>query len=99
MSHPCIEVDLGHKFILLCRIKGANFSVPNLLGITPEAAQPFDGASLAIFRLAPADYHRFHCPIDGVVGDSTHIPGQYYTGQFILPIASQYRDFSVPCSL
>jgi len=29
--------------------------------------------------LAPADYHRFHCPIDGVVGEITNVPGQYYT--------------------
>ena len=33
------------------------------------------------FRLAPQDYHRFHSPIDGVVGDVHDIPGQYYTGQ------------------
>jgi hypothetical protein len=31
------------------------------------------------FRLAPADYHRFHSPIDGTVGEVVDIPGQYYT--------------------
>ncbi|KAJ3777685.1 phosphatidylserine decarboxylase-domain-containing protein [Lentinula raphanica] len=68
---------------LACKywIKGDEFSLPNLLQVpenSPTAIE-FDGASMAIFRLAPADYHRFHCPIDGVVGDFTNIPGQYYT--------------------
>jgi phosphatidylserine decarboxylase len=62
-------------------IKGREFTIPNLLGVPPdsEKAKIFDGSSLAIFRLAPSDYHRFHCPIDGTVGDIVHIPGQYYT--------------------
>ena len=35
---------------------------------------------MALYRLAPADYHRFHSPIDGIAGDIVDIPGQYYTG-------------------
>jgi phosphatidylserine decarboxylase len=69
------SIDLAKEFW----IKGKNFNIPNLLGITPQEAKAFDGASIAIFRLAPADYHRFHCPLDGVVGDVRHLPGQYYT--------------------
>jgi phosphatidylserine decarboxylase len=70
-------VDLAREFW----IKGRNFSIPNLLGVAPDSehALQFDGASLAIFRLAPADYHRFHSPLDAEVGDITDIPGQYYT--------------------
>jgi len=70
-------VDLAKQFW----IKGREFTIPNLLGVPPdsEKARIFDGSSLAIFRLAPSDYHRFHCPIDGTVGDIVHIPGQYYT--------------------
>ncbi|KAJ3730022.1 phosphatidylserine decarboxylase-domain-containing protein [Lentinula guzmanii] len=68
---------------LACKfwIKGDEFSIPNLLQVPVDSptAIEFDGASLAIFRLAPADYHRFHCPIDGVVGEITNVPGQYYT--------------------
>jgi phosphatidylserine decarboxylase len=70
-------------------VKGNNFTIPNLLGISPESdtAHTFSDGSLAIFRLAPADYHRFHCPLDGLVGwDSgdntegiTDIPGEYFT--------------------
>ena len=32
-----------------------------------------------IFRLAPQDYHRFHSPVDGVVGNLERIEGEYYT--------------------
>ena len=32
------------------------------------------------FRLAPADYHRFHTLFNGEVGKINHISGQYYTG-------------------
>ncbi|KAJ7252755.1 phosphatidylserine decarboxylase-domain-containing protein [Mycena haematopus] len=71
------SADLAKQFW----IKGRNFTIPNLLGIDPssEKASAFDNSSLAIFRLAPADYHRFHSPIDGTVGESVHFPGQYYT--------------------
>jgi phosphatidylserine decarboxylase len=33
----------------------------------------FNGGSLAVFRLAPADYHRFHCPVDAVIEGITWI--------------------------
>jgi phosphatidylserine decarboxylase len=81
--------DLLYMFLKLLirfaiyRVKGKNFSIPALLNVPDdsEKALSLDGASLAIFRLAPADYHRFHSPIDGEVGDIVHIPGQYYTGK------------------
>jgi phosphatidylserine decarboxylase len=72
-------VDLAKQFW----IKGREFTISNLLGEDPssEKSSVFDGASVAVFRLAPADYHRFHSPIDGTVADTdiVHIPGQYYT--------------------
>ena len=39
----------------------------------------FDGGAIAIARLAPQDYHRWHSPIDGVIESITEIPGTYYT--------------------
>ena len=67
----------------MVRIKGSDFSIPNLLNVPADSPKvaPFRDASLAIFRLAPADYHRFHSPIDGVVGEIDHVPGQFYTGR------------------
>ncbi|KAJ2958749.1 hypothetical protein NQZ79_g5719 [Umbelopsis isabellina] len=59
-------------------IKGLSFSVGKLLG-DEELGKSYVGGSLAIFRLAPQDYHRFHSPVDGVVSEVKHIPGQYYT--------------------
>ncbi|KAJ6493576.1 phosphatidylserine decarboxylase-domain-containing protein [Mycena vitilis] len=66
-------------------IKGDEFTIPKLLENktleeehSPRTAELLH-ASLAIFRLAPADYHRFHSPIDGTIGEIDHIKGQYYT--------------------
>jgi phosphatidylserine decarboxylase len=61
-------------------IKGKDFTMQRLLGAAyPEEAAKFEGGALGIFRLAPQDYHRFHIPVDGVVGEPKLIEGQYYT--------------------
>ena len=39
---------------------------------------------MAIFRLAPQDYHRYHCPVDGKVVSITDVPGDLLT---VNPIA------------
>ncbi|KAJ3307445.1 hypothetical protein HDV03_000093 [Kappamyces sp. JEL0829] len=59
-------------------IKGSKFTLATLLG-SEELASQFHGGSLAIFRLAPQDYHRFHFPVDGVLESSKTIEGAYYT--------------------
>lgn len=59
-------------------IKGNEFSLSKLLGDEILASE-FYGGALAIFRLAPQDYHRFHSPVDGTIRDIKHIEGQYYT--------------------
>ena len=62
-------------------IKGREFSVRRLLGddVSAEEASRFENGSLGIFRLAPQDYHRFHIPVDGVLGKPRPIAGEYYT--------------------
>ncbi|KAL6304965.1 phosphatidylserine decarboxylase-domain-containing protein [Sparassis latifolia] len=84
------NIDLAKKFW----IKGNHFTVANLLGVAEDSpnAQAFDGSSVAIFRLAPADYHRFHSPIDGVVGETFDIAGEYYT---VNPQAVNEPNFDV----
>jgi len=61
-------------------IKGREFSVARLLGDAYRGqAEKYNGGALAIFRLAPQDYHRFHSPVDGTIGPMTYIAGEYYT--------------------
>ncbi|KDN39916.1 hypothetical protein K437DRAFT_258852 [Tilletiaria anomala UBC 951] len=61
-------------------IKGRGFSVEALLGDKYKGkVNALKDGALCIFRLAPQDYHRFHCPADAVVHQITPIEGQYYT--------------------
>ncbi|KAL5606086.1 hypothetical protein BROUX41_006144 [Berkeleyomyces rouxiae] len=61
-------------------VKGREFSIKRLLGEAyPDDASRYEGGSLGIFRLAPQDYHRFHIPVDGVMGQDKLIAGEYYT--------------------
>ena len=65
-------------------IKGRYFSLKHLFD-NRKLAEEFDGGSIAIFRLAPVDYHRYHTPINGKIGSNIRqIPGTYYT---VNPIA------------
>ncbi|CAG8976671.1 hypothetical protein HYALB_00012063 [Hymenoscyphus albidus] len=61
-------------------VKGREFSIERLLGNAyPEDAKRYTNGALGIFRLAPQDYHRFHIPVDGVMGVPKVIEGEYYT--------------------
>lgn len=61
-------------------VKGREFSIERLLGKGyPEDAKRYTNGALGIFRLAPQDYHRFHIPVDGIMGTPKTIEGEYYT--------------------
>jgi len=61
-------------------VKGREFSIERLLGNAyPQDAARYKNGALGIFRLAPQDYHRFHIPVDGVMGKPVTIDGEYYT--------------------
>lgn len=61
-------------------VKGREFNMKRLLGDAyPEDVSRFEGGALGIFRLAPQDYHRFHIPVDGIMGQPKIIQGEYYT--------------------
>lgn len=68
-------------------IKGKEFSIKNLLQ-NQDLANYFKDGSLAVFRLAPQDYHRYHSPVDGELGEYVDIPGTYYT---VNPMAIRER--------
>ncbi|WRT65146.1 phosphatidylserine decarboxylase [Kwoniella shivajii] len=56
-------------------IKGKQFTLPSLLTGDDETDTRFEQvqndptAAISIARLAPQDYHRFHSPVEGIVGD------------------------------
>lgn len=78
-----------------CWIKGKAFSLAGLLAEPDGGGRPLGaslaGGSLAIFRLAPQDYHRFHAPVAGVVRSMRDVPGMLLT---VNPIAvnSKFAD-------
>jgi phosphatidylserine decarboxylase len=57
-------------------IKGREFTVGTLIQ-DDELAKHY--SHIAIFRLAPQDYHRFHSPVDATVGSAKEIVGNLYT--------------------
>lgn len=64
-------------------IKGKEFTIPNLLN-KADIAPKFEGCSMAICRLSPQDYHRWHVPLGGTLGPRTMVDGGLYT---VNPIA------------
>ena len=64
-------------------VKGAKFSLAELLGDAALAAK-FAGGAMLISRLCPVDYHRFHFPVAGTPGEARLINGCLYS---VSPIA------------
>lgn len=73
------DVDAADGFY----VKGAKFTLAELLGDTALAGK-FAGGAMLISRLCPVDYHRFHFPVAGVPGDSRLINGWLYS---VSPVA------------
>ncbi len=59
-------------------VKGFNFTLEEFLG-DKSLARRYQGGTMFIVRLAPADYHRFHFPASGIAGESKSIRGYYYS--------------------
>jgi len=77
LTFPCItQMDSFH-------IKGVRFNLDNLLQDSQLSAK-YNNASVAIIRLAPTDYHRFHFPTGGFAHSTQYIKGLYYS---VSPIA------------
>ncbi|EGV66499.1 hypothetical protein CANTEDRAFT_117432 [Yamadazyma tenuis ATCC 10573] len=65
-------------------IKGRNFTIAklfngNFYGLENKDIYRAENCAVAVFRLAPQDYHRFHCPVSGVIKKIKFIEGEYYT--------------------
>lgn len=59
-------------------VKGEIFSLNELLGEERLVAKYHEGA-LVIARLAPPDYHRFHTPVRGVLGEKKQVQGDLFS--------------------
>jgi phosphatidylserine decarboxylase len=59
-------------------IKGKKFTLATLLQ-DEELAKEFEDGSVAIFRLAPQDYHRYHAPAACTMESVKEIAGNYFT--------------------
>ena len=64
-------------------VKGAKFTLAALLG-DDALAEKFAGGAMLISRLCPVDYHRFHFPVGGTVGEPRLINGWLYS---VSPVA------------
>ncbi len=75
-------------------VKGAAFTVSELLGDAgAEYAPRFQNGSLAVFRLCPADYHRYHFPASGRLLRGWRLRGKYHSVH-PLALATKIRVFS-----
>jgi len=60
-------------------IKGKKFSFEKLLNHDQALTEHFRYGSVANFRLAPQDYHRFHSPVAGTIERITNVGGTLYS--------------------
>jgi phosphatidylserine decarboxylase len=65
------------------RIKGFKYTLKDFLR-NLKWYEEFKDGSMAILRLCPTDYHRYHFPIEGVPSEVVRIKGDYYS---VSPIA------------
>jgi len=64
-------------------IKGEKFNLKNFFE-SDALAEKYNEGAMAVVRLAPTDYHRFHFPVKGYVLENQRIEGFYYS---VSPIA------------
>ncbi|WP_066495238.1 phosphatidylserine decarboxylase [Abyssisolibacter fermentans] len=62
----------------MIQVKGSYYSLSELLDDKDQAKNYNNGCCL-IFRLCPTDYHRFHFPDSGEIGDVNKIKGEYFS--------------------
>ena len=62
-------------------VKGQKFTIGSLIADEKLADNVFTpGSDIVIFRLAPADYHRFHWPVGpSIAGPTKSVEGEYFT--------------------
>uniref|UniRef100_A0A7S4LID6 Phosphatidylserine decarboxylase n=1 Tax=Eutreptiella gymnastica TaxID=73025 RepID=A0A7S4LID6_9EUGL len=71
-------------------IKGADFTILELLDNNRELNNIFKGGEIVIARLAPQDYHRFNTPVEGNITYYKEVPGDYWS---VNPLAVNSRNY------
>ncbi len=61
----------------LIQAKGLNYLLSEFTQ-DPEASQKWEGGFFITYYLCPTDYHRVHSPVEGVITDARHIPGDLW---------------------
>lgn len=67
-------------------VKGVEDSLHNLFG---KEVNDFNGGKVAVVRLCPADYHRYHFPCDGTVVEQVNVKGLYHS---VNPVALNSKE-------
>ncbi|MFK5913497.1 MAG: archaetidylserine decarboxylase [Woeseiaceae bacterium] len=64
---------------LIFQAKGHAYSLTQLLGDREDLAKEFKDGQFNTIYLSPKDYHRIHMPIDGVLKEMIHVPGELFS--------------------
>ncbi|MFK8045871.1 MAG: archaetidylserine decarboxylase [Crocinitomicaceae bacterium] len=67
-------IDSSNEFY----IKGEKFNL-NKFFQSDAMAEKYNDGAMAVIRLAPTDYHRFHFPVSGYVLQNQRLEGMYYS--------------------
>ncbi len=63
------------------KVKGAKCNIKELFN---TEMIPLECDNIAVIRLCPSDYHRFHFPYDGIISETVKVKGKYHS---VNPIA------------
>lgn len=77
MVSPSDGLLLNHGVIesgMLLQCKGRSYPLEALMN-EPGYAKNFTGGGYLTIYLSPRNYHRVHCPVDGVLESSCYVPG------------------------
>ena len=64
---------------LIFQAKGHAYSLTQLLGDRKDLGEAFKGGKFNTIYLSPKDYHRIHMPIDGILKEMIHVPGDLFS--------------------
>ncbi len=82
-------VNVANQYFI---VKGYRMNLNNFLR-NDSLASVYAAGSLILLRLSPADYHRFHFPVSGILMPVVKIDGDYYS---VNPIALR-QDIRIFC--